>query len=267
VILDEILAAKAGEVARRREARPLSTLEAALADAPPHRPVATALRAPGLSVIAEIKRRSPSGGELRPGASAVDLARTYAEHGAAALSVLTDTPYFGGTDQDLVDARSATTLPALRKDFVVDPYQVYEARALGADAILLVVRALDQAELDRLYRLATELGLEVLVETHAADEVRRAVDVGATIIGVNNRDLDRLVTDPSLALRLRDLVPRDRVYVAESGVSQPDQLRALASANADAALIGEALVSAPDPGTRLRSLLDAAAVPSAGAVT
>src|SRR5262249_17965111 len=117
VILDEILSAKSVEVARRRDVRPLALLEASLADAPPHRPVASTLRAPGLSVIAEIKRRSPSGGELRPGASAADLARTYAEHGAAALSVLTDTPYFGGTDQDLVDARSAAALPALRKDF------------------------------------------------------------------------------------------------------------------------------------------------------
>ncbi|MBV9359082.1 MAG: indole-3-glycerol phosphate synthase TrpC [Chloroflexi bacterium] len=267
MILDEILAAKAGEVARRRVARPLAALEAALADAPSHRPFAAALRAPGLSVIAEIKRRSPSGGELRPGASAADLARNYADHGAAALSVLTDTPYFGGTDQDLVDARAATALPALRKDFVVDPYQLYEARVLGADAILLIVRALGPAELARLYRLATELGLEVLVETHSADEVRRAVDVGATVVGVNNRDLDRLVTDPSLALRLRDLVPGDRVYVAESGVSQPDQLRALASAGADAVLIGEALVRAPDPGARLRSLLEAVSVPSAGAAT
>jgi indole-3-glycerol phosphate synthase len=218
-------------------------------------------------VIAEIKRRSPSGGELRPGTSADDLARTYAEHGAAALSVLTDTPYFGGTDEDMVDARAATLLPVLRKDFVIDPYQVYEARLLGADAILLIVRALEQANLENLYRLATELGLEALVETHSADEVRRAVDAGARIVGVNNRDLDRLVTDPSLALRLRDLVPGDRVYVAESGVSQPDQLCALASVGADAVLIGEALVRAADPGAQLRSLLDAVSVPSAGAAT
>jgi indole-3-glycerol phosphate synthase len=267
VILDEILSAKTDEVARRRNLRPLAMLQASLADVPPHRPFGAALRAPGLSVIAEIKRRSPSGGELRPGASAGDLARTYTDHGAAALSVLTDTPYFGGTDHDLVDARTATRLPTLRKDFVVDPYQVYEARVLGADAILLIVRALKQAELQGLYQLATELGLEVLVETHSADEVRRAIDVGATIVGVNNRDLDRLVTDPSLALRLRDLVPGDRVYVAESGVSQPDQLRALASVGADAVLIGEALVSAPDPGARLRALLDAVSVPSAGAAT
>jgi indole-3-glycerol phosphate synthase len=255
MILDEILSAKTAEVARRRAARPLAKLERLVADAPEPRPFAAALRAPGVAIIAEIKRRSPSGGELRPGASASGLARVYAAHGAAALSVLTDGPFFGGSDQDLRDARAASGLPALRKDFVVDAYQLYEARVLRADAILLIVRALDQPHLERLTRLADELRLAAVVEAHSAEEVRRALSAGAAIVGVNNRDLDRLVTDPTLALRLRDLVPDDRLFVAESGVSEPDQLRTLVAARADAVLIGEALVRAPDPGARLASLV------------
>jgi indole-3-glycerol phosphate synthase len=254
VILDEILANTRREVAARKQSRPRDELERAMQGTP--RDFVAALKAPGLSIIAEIKRRSPSAGELRPGASAADLARTYAGAGAAALSVLTDSRYFGGQDSDLVEARAACELPVLRKDFVVDAYQVYEARALGADAVLLIVRALTPAELGQLLRLAEQAGLAALVETHSADEVRIALDAGARVIGVNNRDLDTLVTDPSLALGLRDLVPADRVFVAESGVSEPDQLDALAAAGADAVLIGEALVRSPDPGQRLRELLN-----------
>jgi indole-3-glycerol phosphate synthase len=268
VILDEILAAKRREVAARKAVLPLGALERELGatggGAPPdaepaagtlHRPFAAALRRPGVGIIAEIKRRSPSGGELRPGASASELAATYAANGAVALSVLTDAAYFGGSDDDLVEARSRGGLPTLRKDFVVDPYQVYEARLLGADAVLLIVRALEQAQLERLLGLAHRLGLEALVETHSAEEVRRALDAGARVVGVNNRDLDTLVTDPSLALRLRALVPAGCAYVAESGLGEPAHIRALAEAGVDAALIGEALLKAPDPGARLRELV------------
>jgi indole-3-glycerol phosphate synthase len=259
VILDEILAHKRAEVAERKLERPLPLLQEALAAAEldPPRPFFSALRQPGVSIIAEIKRKSPSGGELRPGASAADLARMYAAGGAAALSVLTDARYFGGSDADLAAARAASGLPSLRKDFVVDPYQVYEARLVGADAILLIVRALSESQLRALLELANQLQLEALVETHSAAEVKAALAAGARIVGVNNRDLDTLVTDVSLAPRLRSLVPSACVFVAESGMSQPSEVAALVDDGVDAVLVGEALVRAADPGLKLRSLVAA----------
>jgi indole-3-glycerol phosphate synthase len=265
VILDEILANKRREVAERKARRPLAELERALGMAEPADRFGAALRAPGVSVIAEIKRRSPSGGDLRPGASAAELARTYAANGAAALSVLTDYNYFGSSDDDLRAAQDASGLPVLRKDFLLDPYQVYEARVLGADAVLLIMRALPQAELAHLLRLSHELGLEALVEAHSAEEVRRAVDAGARIIGVNNRDLDRLVTDPTLAVRLRPLVPKSAVFVAESGIHEPRQIVELSKAGVDAVLVGEALLRSTDPGGRLRELVAAGAATEARA--
>ena len=225
----------------------------------PSRSFTAALRQPGVSLIAEFKRRSPSGGELRPGASVAEMARTYLDNGAAALSILTDAAYFGGTDEDLLDARAASSLPVLRKDFVVDPYQVYEACALGADAVLLIVRALTDTELRDLLERTDSLNMEALVETHSADEVRRALDAGARVIGVNNRDLDSLQTDVSLAPRLRPLVPAECVFVAESGVSTPEQIARLVEVRADAALVGETLLRAADPGEQLRRLVVAGA--------
>jgi indole-3-glycerol phosphate synthase len=253
MILEDILANKRHELAQRKQS--------SLPTPPVGRDFANALRAPGLSVIAEIKRRSPSGGDLRPDLSPADLARTYADAGAAALSVLTDARYFGGSLQDLVEARAACDLPVLQKDFVVDEYQLHEARSYGADAVLLIVRALSPLDLARLIAAADDLGLAALVETHSGDEVRVALEAGANIVGVNNRDLDTLRTDPSLALGLRDLVPPDRIFVAESGVSEPEQLDALAAAGVHAVLIGEALVRAPDPGAKLRELTSLAVRP------
>jgi indole-3-glycerol phosphate synthase len=259
MILDAILAHKRHEVEERRQRRPLAQLASEVEHhALPPRPFVAALRqSESVSVIAEIKRKSPSGGELRPGASASDLAALYATNGAAALSVLTDYHYFGGEDSDLVVARERSGLPALRKDFVVDEYQVYEARCLGADAVLLIVRTLDPAALAHLLGVAQSLGLAALVETHNADEVHRALDAGVHLLGVNNRDLDTLVTDPSLALRLRDTVPPECVYVAESGISQPDQIVALRQAGVDAVLIGESLIRSVDPAAKLRELVEA----------
>ena len=226
---------------------------------PAVRPFA-ALRQPGVSIIAEFKRKSPSGGQLMSEASSAgEIASMYAENGAAALSVLTDERFFGGTDADLVEARAASRLPVLRKDFVIDPYQAYEARALGADAVLLIVRALSSVELTALLDLSHRLGMDALVETHSENEVRRALDAGARIIGVNNRDLDTLVTDVTLAPRLRPLVPPDRIFVAESGVSSPDQILMLSEAGADAVLVGESLLRAADPGEQLRRLVAAGA--------
>jgi indole-3-glycerol phosphate synthase len=248
VILDEILATKRQEVAARRHAVDLSAL-------PPSRPFTSSLRQSGISVIAEFKRRSPSGGLIRPDATPSEVGRVYAQHGAAAMSVLTDERYFGGTDDDLCQARSASGLPVLRKDFVIDPYQVYEARVIGADAVLLIVRALTDAELRSLLELTRGLGIAALVETHSEEEIRRAVDAGAEIVGVNNRDLDTLVTDVCLAPRLRPLVPPSCVFVAESGISTPDHMRVLAESGVDAVLIGESLLRAQDPGARLAELL------------
>ncbi len=256
MILDEILAHKRLEVAERKRVRPMPPLPTTLEQP---RSFVRALRQPGVAFIAEIKRKSPSGGELRPGASAADLAAIYESAGAAAVSVLTDAAYFGGTDDDLVTARHVSGLPALRKDFVVDPYQLYEARALGADAVLLIVRALGDAQLGELLELTHRLGMEALVETHSAHEVERAVACGARIVGVNNRDLDTLVTDVSLAPRLRPMVPPECVFVAESGISQPEQVAALLAAGVDAVLIGESLLRSPDPGLKLRNLVEAGA--------
>jgi indole-3-glycerol phosphate synthase len=250
VILDEIIARKRTEVVERRAARPTFSPPAA-----PTRDFCSALRQPGVSVIAEFKRRSPSGGLLRPGGTPADIARLYSAGGAVALSILTDAHYFGGSDADLAQARQAVGLAVLRKDFIVEPYQVYEARSIGADAVLLIVRALSALDLRQCLHLARELGMDALVETHSADEVRRALGAGASLIGVNNRDLDTLVTDVSLAPRLRPLVPPECVFVAESGVSTPEHIAALADAGVDAVLIGEALLRAPDPEARLRELV------------
>jgi indole-3-glycerol phosphate synthase len=257
VILDEILAHKRQEVATRRRRRRVETMTRL---SPVPRGFASDLRQPGVSVIAEYKRKSPSGGDLLPPeVSPASVARLYAAHGAAAISVLTDMHYFGGSDADLREARAASALPVLRKDFVIDPYQVYEANALGADAVLLIVRALADSELRALLSLTRELGMDALVETHSADEVRRALDSGASVIGVNNRDLDTLETDVSVAPRLRPLVPRECLFVAESGVSSPEQIAILRDAEVDAVLIGESLLRAPDPSRKLAALVKAGA--------
>jgi indole-3-glycerol phosphate synthase len=271
VILDDILAHKRAEVTERHLRRPIEVLQADLEHSLPvekksilssakDQSFFSALRQPGVSFIAEIKRRSPSGGELRPGALASDLARMYCTAGAAALSVLTDERYFGGSDDDLVEARRTSGLPALRKDFVVDAYQIYEARAIGADAVLLIVRALTDGELRSLLELTHQLGMDALVEAHSADEVHRALTAGATIIGVNNRDLDTLVTDVTLAPRLRPMVPPEVIFVAESGISRPEQIAELLDAGVDAVLIGESLLRASDPGEKLRGLVEAGLV-------
>ena len=259
MILDAILDNKRREVAERQQTQPLAALKAACEQAPPPRDLHAALKRDGVSIIAEIKRRSPSGGEIRPGVAAADLAGDYARGGAAALSVLTDFRYFGGEDADLHAARAATSLPVLRKDFVVDAYQLYEARALGADAVLLIVRALSSTALADLLGLAHDLQLQALVETHSAAEVETALGAGARIVGVNNRDLDTLVTDVSLAPRLRSLVPPECVFVAESGISQPEQMTALHAAGVDAVLIGESLLRAEDPMGKLAALVAAGA--------
>ena len=216
-----------------------------------------ALRRPGLSVIAEHKRSSPSAGPIRSDLALADVVAAYERGGAAAVSVLTEGSRFGGSLGDLAAARAACSLPILRKDFIVDTYQVLEAYAAGADAILLIVAALTTNELRRLYMDASELGLDVLVEVHDRLELQIAAELDVPIIGINNRDLKTLNVDTNRALELRTQLAARTVAVAESGYSRPEQLDELRAASVDAVLIGEALMRSPDIEAGLRDLLAA----------
>jgi len=256
-ILDEIVAWKRVEVARQARDRPLEALQKTAASAPPPRDWIGALRQPGVSLIAEVKRASPSAGVLRPGLDPAALAAAYAAGGAAALSVLTDARYFQGSLDDLRAARVATPLPVLRKDFTVSSYQLYEARAAGADAVLLIVAALDDETLAALHRLAQALGMAALVEVHDEDELQRALAIEPRVIGVNNRDLHTFQVDLATTARLRPRIPDEVVLVAESGVHAPADVVRLAEMGADAMLVGEALVRAARPGEKARELVEA----------
>jgi indole-3-glycerol phosphate synthase len=205
-------------------------------------------------VIAEIKRRSPSAGDLAPELDPVTQAEAYASGGAAAISVLTEPQYFGGSLDDLKSVRDIVSLPILRKDFIVDPRQVTESRVAGADAMLLIVAAVDEATLRLLMEEAQDVGIDVLVEAHNEAEARIAADLGSQIIGVNNRDLHTFRTDLSVAERLAPGLPEDTVLVAESGVSTPEGAARMAAAGYNAILVGEALVTASDPATLLMDL-------------
>jgi indole-3-glycerol phosphate synthase len=213
-----------------------------------------ALRRPHLAVIAEVKRRSPSAGSIREDLDPADRAALYAAHGAAAISILTDTPYFGGSVQDLRAAAERCALPLLRKDFIIDEVQILEARAAGASAILLIVRILTGQRLDQLLRCAEVLGLDALVEVHTEVELATALDAGASVIGVNSRDLDTFVVDVDAAWRLLAEVPIDRIAVAESGLVERQDVARAAEAGADAVLIGTALSAAESPAALLREL-------------
>jgi indole-3-glycerol phosphate synthase len=249
-ILDEILATKRDEVTLLHQPQTRDAIRRAAFDAPAPRDFAGALRrADGrLAVIAELKRRSPSKGALDPDLDAAETARAYAAGGAAALSVLTDGPYFDGRIEDLQAARAAVSLPALRKDFTIAEIQLLEARAVGADAVLLIVAALDDHALRDLHQAATELGLAVLVETHDDAEVERALQAGARIVGVNSRSLQTFAEDLGVAERLAALLPADVIRVAESAVRSGADAERMAAAGFDAVLVGEALVRSDDPG-------------------
>jgi len=210
---------------------------------------------PGISVIAEFKRRSPSAGTLRAGADLQEVVGAYERGGASALSVLTEGPNFGGSLDDLRAARELCQLPILRKDFIVDEYQLLEARAAGADAVLLIVAALDADSLARLHERAVALGLDVLVEVHDRGEVDRALGAGARLIGVNNRDLRDFSVDLTRTTRLRGAIPDGVVVVSESGIAEAAQLRALEAEGVDAVLVGESLMRAPNPARALRELI------------
>ena len=251
-VLERIVAETREEVERRKREAPIETSVALGAQGR----FREALARPGIGVIAEFKRRSPSAGALREDADVEALAGAYERGGASALSVLTEGPNFEGSLEDLRTARASSGLPILRKDFIVDPYQLYEARAAGADAVLLIVAALDEEELAALHDCAATLGLDVLVEVHDSQELARAAHVGARLIGVNNRDLRDFTVDVRRTERLLGEMPAGATVVSESGIAAPEQLRELERQGVSAVLVGETLMRAPDPRGALAALLE-----------
>jgi indole-3-glycerol phosphate synthase len=245
-VLERIVEDTRDEVGRRRESMPLSRLEAAIAERPEQRPFEEALLRPGISLIAEHKRRSPSAGTIREGATVEDIVLAYERGGATALSVLTEPFHFAGSLDDLLAARTVTGLPVLRKDFIVDPYQVYESAATGADAILLIVAALEPDDLYELLGEARALDLDALVEVHGERELVVALDVEADILGINNRDLADFSVDIERTYELLSDIPAGKTVVAESGFSTREQLDELERVGVDAVLIGETLMRAGD---------------------
>lgn len=257
-ILRKILAHKRKEVARRSGTTPLSEMAERAECAPATRPFAAALKQTisedRAAVVAEIKKASPSKGVLRERFEPAGIAESYAAAGASALSVLTDERFFQGSDAYLREARGACGLPVLRKEFIIDPYQVYESRAIGADCILLIVAALADAELGELARLATRLGMDVLVEVHDGEELARALELDTPLLGINNRDLNTFRVSLETTLELLERVPDDRVVISESGIHDVQDVARLRARGVNAFLVGEAFMRAADPGVQLRKL-------------
>jgi indole-3-glycerol phosphate synthase len=255
-ILNEIVDWKRKEVARRKLTRPLTDVQVDIPRAPAPRDLVAPLRQPGVSLIAEVKRASPSKGLLRPDLDPVALASEYEAHGAAAISVLTDEHFFGGRlDHLRAVRREVPRVPVLRKDFILEAYQVFEARAAGADAVLLIVAVLNDEDLRSLYRLVRRLDMAALVEVHDRAELARALAIEPRIVGVNNRDLRTFRVDLETTARLRARIPDDIILVAESGVHSADDVARLEEMGADAMLVGEALVRAEDVGKKVRELV------------
>ena len=257
-ILNRILARKAEEIEQRSRVRPLDELRARALQQPPTRGFIEAIRrkhaAGEAAVIAEVKKASPSKGLIRKDFNPAQIARSYEAGGAACLSVLTDVDFFQGSNLYLSEARSACRLPVIRKDFIVDPYQVYEARMIGADCILLIVAALEDAQMIELANLAGELGMDVLVEVHDIDELERALQTDCELIGVNNRNLRTFEVSLDTTLALKDAVPRDRVLVTESGIATRADVALMRAAGVDTFLIGETFMREADPGAALKRL-------------
>ena len=254
-MLDRIIAQKREEVEQRKKALSLAYLQACIAQQKPPLDFALALKGNHIRLIAEIKQASPSRGILHPNLNPTELAQTYAEGGAAAISVLTEANYFQGSIDHLSAIREAVKLPLLRKDFILDPYQVYESRAHGADALLLLVAILSQEQLKDYLALSHSLGLKCLVEVHNENEVERAVLSEAEIIGINNRDLNTFTVDINITRRLRPLIPQQRIVVAESGIRNQSDVEKLMEWGVNAMLVGEALVTANDVLTKMKELL------------
>lgn len=257
-ILKRILARKVEEIAARSRDMPLDTLISQAGGAEPVRGFVASLRGRMAqhqpAVIAEIKKASPSRGILREDFEPARIAASYERGGAACLSVLTDVDFFQGADAYLQQARAACSLPVLRKDFTIDPYQVYEARVLGADCILLIVAALEDHMLQELYQLAAQLGMDVLVEVHDADELERALALPVPMVGINNRNLRTFETRLEVTLDLLARIPEDRFVVTESGIHTPDDVRLMRSNGVNAFLVGEAFMKAEEPGEKLAEL-------------
>lgn len=257
-VLAEIFAHKRGEVAARKAQRTLDELRRAARDCPPPRGFERALRlriAQGQpAVIAECKKASPSKGVIRENYDPAAIARSYAAHGAACLSVLTDERYFQGGDADLLAARAACELPVIRKDFMCDPWQIWESRVLGADCVLLIVAGLDDLTLQALADAAREASLDVLVEVHDRLELERALRLRLPLIGINNRDLKRFVTDLETTLGLLPDIPSDRLVVTESGINTREQIARLRGRDVNAFLVGETFMREAEPGMKLREL-------------
>lgn len=261
-VLDDIIAGVRLDMAQRQERVTLEDLKARVASVPSARPVIPTFKGDDVCVIAEVKRKSPSKGELAEIPSAAELASRYEAGGAHVISVLTEERRFGGSLADLDAVRAAVDIPILRKDFIVSSYQLWEARAHGADLALLIVAALDQNALESLIERTKSLGMTALVEVHDADEVARALDAGAEVIGVNNRDLRTLAVNRDQFLNIAPLIPDHVVKVAESGIRNAADLRHYAAAGADAVLVGEALVTGGNPEAAVHELVTAGAHPS-----
>jgi indole-3-glycerol phosphate synthase len=252
--LESLVTATRDSLERRKRERPLSELEREADSQPEGRPFSEALVRPGISVIAEHKRRSPSAGTIREGASCQEIVRAFERGGAAAISVLTEEDHFGGSLEDLREARAVTELPILRKDFTIDPYQLYEAKAVGADAVLLVVGSLRPRDLAMLYGLARDLDLDAIVEIHAEDELDTALEVDADVLGINNRNLEDFSVDIGRTFDLLADVPAGKTVVSESGIERRDQVEDLEGVGVDAVLVGEVLMRARDPEAAVRDL-------------
>jgi indole-3-glycerol phosphate synthase len=255
-ILDQIVASKRREVAAAKQRVAADELRARVADAPPVRDFAAALATAGeVSLLAEVKKASPSKGVIRADFDAVAIAQTYERHGARAISVLTDEPFFQGSLDDLRAVRAAVQLPVLRKDFIIDRYQLLEARAAGADAVLLIAECLDDCQLRGLHNDAIELGMTPLVELYEPKNLPRVLEAGATVIGINNRDLRTFEVDLEHTVRLAAQIPDESIVVGESGIRTAADVARLAAAGVDAILVGESLMSSADIGAAVDALL------------
>jgi indole-3-glycerol phosphate synthase len=252
--LADLVEATWDSLERRKRERPLAELEQEVSGGREGRPFAEALSRPGTSLIAEHKRRSPSAGTIREEMSCAEIVRAYERGGAAVISILTEEAHFGGSLADLQEARDTTDLPLLRKDFTVDPYQLYEAKAAGADAVLLVAGSLEPQRLGTLHDLARDLDLDAVVEVSRLDELETALGVDADVIGINNRDLEDFSVDIQRTFDLLPDVPAGKTVVSESGITSRDQIEDLEDAGVDAVLVGEVLMRAPDPEAAVREL-------------
>ncbi len=253
--IEKVIALKRDEVAAAKTAAPLGELRSLIEGLPETRNFRGALAGEGMALIAEVKRSSPSAGKIAPIADPGKLARLYREGGAAAVSVLTESGWFGGSLDDLAMVKAEIDLPVLRKDFLIDPYQIYQSRAAGADAVLLIAELLDPDTLADFLGRAQELGLACLVEAHSGEALEMILETPAPIVGINNRDLKTLTVDLETSLRLLPLVPEDRIRVAESGIKTATDVRRLDEAGADAVLVGETLARSEDPAAKIRELI------------